>query len=45
VKAGECVLRAGRRVRPQDAGLLAAIGVATLRCVRRPRVALVVTGD
>ena len=45
VKAGEVVLRAGRRVRPQDAGLLAAIGVATVACVRRPRVALVVTGD
>jgi molybdopterin molybdotransferase len=45
VKAGEVVLRAGRRLRPQDAGLLAAIGVANARCVRRPRVALVVTGD
>ena len=45
VKAGEVVLRAGRRLRPQDAGLLAAIGVANARCVRRPRVALIVTGD
>ena len=45
VKAGEVVLRAGRRLRAQDAGLLAAIGVATARCVRRPRVALIVTGD
>jgi len=45
VKAGEVVLRAGRRLRPQDAGLLAAIGVASARCVRRPRVALIVTGD
>ncbi|MBS1106569.1 MAG: uncharacterized protein H6Q91_2071 [Deltaproteobacteria bacterium] len=45
VKAGELVLRAGRRLRPQDAGLLAAIGVASARCVRRPRVALIVTGD
>jgi molybdopterin molybdotransferase len=39
------VLRAGRRLRPQDAGLLASIGVGTAPCVRRPRVALVVTGD
>jgi molybdopterin molybdotransferase len=45
VKAGEVVLRAGRRLRPQDAGLLAAIGVATARCVRRPRALLIVTGD
>ena len=45
VKAGDVVLRAGRRLRPQDAGLLAAIGVASARCLRRPRVALLITGD
>ena len=45
IRAGELVLRAGRRLRPQDAALLASIGVATPRCVRRPRVRLVVTGD
>ncbi len=45
IRAGDAVLRAGRRLRPQDAGLLASIGVARPSCVRRPRVALVVTGD
>jgi len=45
IRAGDLVLRAGRRLRPQDAGLLASIGVATPTCVRRPRVALVITGD
>jgi molybdopterin molybdotransferase len=45
IRAGERVLRAGRRLRPQDAGLLASIGLARVPCVRRPRVALVVTGD
>ncbi|RIK96728.1 MAG: hypothetical protein DCC71_22205 [Proteobacteria bacterium] len=45
VKQGELLLRAGRRLRPQDAGLLASVGVARARCVARPRVALVVTGD
>jgi molybdopterin molybdotransferase len=45
VRAGEPVLRAGRRLRPQDAGLLASIGVGEVPCVRRPRVRLVVTGD
>jgi molybdopterin molybdotransferase len=45
IRAGEVVLRSGRRLRPQDAGLLASIGVARPRCVRRPRVQLVVTGD
>lgn len=45
LRRGELVLRAGRRLRPQDAGLLASIGVAHASCVRRPRVRLVVTGD
>ena len=45
VRAGEVVLRAGRVLRPQDAGLLASIGVAAPLCVRRPRVRLVITGD
>ena len=45
VRTGQVVLRAGRRLRPQDAGLLASIGIARPRCVRRPRVGLVVTGD
>jgi molybdopterin molybdotransferase len=45
VRAGEIVLRAGRRLRPQDAGLIASIGVARVSCYRRPRVQLVITGD
>jgi molybdopterin molybdotransferase len=45
IRAGDTVLREGRRLRPQDAGLLASIGAAEVACVRRPRVALVVTGD
>jgi molybdopterin molybdotransferase len=45
IQEGDIVLRTGRRLRPQDAGLLASIGVAEPRCVRRPRVRLVVTGD
>ncbi len=45
IERGCCVLRAGRRLRPQDAGLLASIGVDPVSCVRRPRVLLVVTGD
>lgn len=45
LRAGETVLRAGRRLRAQDAGLLASLGVASVSCVRRPRVRLVVTGD
>jgi molybdopterin molybdotransferase len=45
IRAGERVLRAGRWLRPQDAGLLASIGAASVPCVRRPLVRLVVTGD
>jgi molybdopterin molybdotransferase len=45
IRRGETVLRAGRRLRPQDAGLLASIGIARPTCVRRPRVRLVITGD
>jgi molybdopterin molybdotransferase len=45
VRMGDTVLSVGRRLRPQDAGILASIGVAQPRCVRRPRVSLIVTGD
>jgi len=45
IRRGSSVLSAGRRLRPQDVGLLASIGVGEVRCVRRPRVRLVITGD
>ena len=45
IRSGDVVLRAGRRLRAQDAGLLASIGVARVGCVRRPRVRLAITGD
>lgn len=45
VAVGAIVLRPGRVLRPQDIGLLAAIGVASVSVVRRPRVAILVTGD
>jgi len=45
IRRDDIALRAGRRLRPQDAGLLASIGVARPACVRRPRVKLLVTGD
>lgn len=45
IERGDAVLAAGRRLRPQDAGLLSSIGRASVECVRRPRVRLVVTGD
>ena len=45
IRVGDPVLRKGRRIRPQDAGLLASIGCADISCVRQPRVRLVITGD
>lgn len=45
VACGSVVLVAGRRLRPQDAGLLAAIGAHPVAVVRRPRVRIVVSGN
>lgn len=45
IAPGAIVLPAGRRLRPQDVGLLASIGVAHVAAVRRPRVAILTTGD
>ena len=45
VAAGRTVLRAGRVLRPQDLGLLSSVGVGRVDVVRRPRVAILVTGD
>jgi molybdopterin molybdotransferase len=45
VPIGRTVLSAGRKLRPQDVGLLSSIGMARVEVVRRPRVAVLVTGD
>jgi molybdopterin molybdotransferase len=45
VAKGREVLSASRRLRPQDVGLLASIGVGSVRVYRRPRVALLMTGN
>ncbi|MBW2425628.1 MAG: molybdopterin molybdotransferase MoeA [Deltaproteobacteria bacterium] len=45
IRRGDRVLAAGRRLRPQDVGLLSSIGRPEVACVRAPRVRLVVTGD
>lgn len=43
--AGSCVLEAGTRLRPQELGLLASLGLADVRVRRQPRVAVFFTGD
>ncbi|MEP1592946.1 MAG: gephyrin-like molybdotransferase Glp, partial [Halieaceae bacterium] len=45
IQRGSTVLATGRRLRPQDLGLLASIGCATVSVVRQLRVAILSTGD
>lgn len=45
ITRGSLVLEPGRRLRPQDVGLLASIGASKALCVRQPRVRLLITGD
>jgi len=45
ISAGELVLHAGELLTSRETGLLAAIGVAEVPCVGRPRVAILSTGD
>jgi molybdopterin molybdotransferase len=45
VREGETVLTAGHVLRPADIGLLAGIGVTAVAVTRRPRVAIISTGD
>lgn len=45
IRAGAEILAAGTRLRPQDTGLAASVGIATLPLVRRVRLGLFFTGD
>jgi molybdopterin molybdotransferase len=45
IRQGEVVMTRGQRIRPQDAGLLSMLGQATVRVRRRPRVAVLSSGD
>ena len=42
---GQTLLPAGHRLRPQDVGLLAALGLRRVRVRQRPRVGIISTGD
>ncbi len=44
-RQGERLLPAGRKLRPEDLGLLAALGLAEISVRRRPRVAVISSGD
>ncbi|MGD2179054.1 MAG: molybdopterin molybdotransferase MoeA [Anaerolineae bacterium] len=45
VREGSVVLHRGRRLRPQDIGMLAALGCEEASVTRKPRVAILATGD
>jgi molybdopterin molybdotransferase len=45
IRTGSPVLARGRRLRPQDLGVLASLGFAQVDVVRRPAVRIVVTGN
>lgn len=45
VNAGDRILNAGRRLLPQDIGLVSAVGYHPIEVVRRPRVRVIVSGD
>ena len=45
LKTGDSVLQKGRLLKPQDLGLLAMLGIANVQVHKKPRVALLSSGD
>ena len=45
IRAGEIVLKKGQTLKPQDLGLLAMLGVSNVEVYKKPRVALLSSGD
>ncbi|HJN08996.1 MAG TPA: gephyrin-like molybdotransferase Glp [Pirellulaceae bacterium] len=45
IPRGSTLLQSGRRLRPQDVGVLSSIGITVADVVRQPRVRIVVTGN
>jgi molybdopterin molybdotransferase len=45
VREGDLILHKGTRIRPQEMGMLAALGCKEVSVIRRPRVAILATGD
>jgi molybdopterin molybdotransferase len=45
VARGECVIPAGKRLLPQEIGLLAGLGIRQVPVYRRPKTAIISTGD
>jgi molybdopterin molybdotransferase len=45
VRRDECILKRGHRLRPQDVGALAGLGITKTWVYERPRVSIISTGD
>lgn len=45
LQKGDVILAAGSQLGPADLGILASLGTSTVPCVRKPRVAILATGD
>jgi len=45
LKKGEIILRKGHRLRPQDIGVLAGIGKTNVKLYRKPKIAIISTGN
>jgi len=45
LKKGETILRKGHRLRPQDIGVLAGIGKTNIKIYKKPKIAIISTGN
>ncbi|MEM2321258.1 MAG: molybdopterin molybdotransferase MoeA [Candidatus Bathyarchaeia archaeon] len=45
IRRGDIILRAGSILRPQDVGVLAGLGIRKVNVARKPRVAIIATGN
>jgi molybdopterin molybdotransferase len=45
VKKGEVILKKGHKIRPQDIGVLAGLGITVVWIYEKPRVSIISTGD
>jgi len=45
IRSGQMILRAGTVLRPQDIGVLVSLGHVSVPAIRKPRVAILATGD
>ena len=45
IESGQTILEQGHILRPQEVGILASLGISEISVIRRPRIAILATGD